>query len=156
MAQAFDSLDKEHTLLDLFNTEVKNNAINIFDELSKNVKIQIKTPVGITEEKEIQSTIMQGETPSSIMCTTTIGKIEKDCTLKPYSYKGSVDIPKLSFVDDILDINECGEDTANMNKYTNSELSKRKLQLGFDKCVRLHVTSKKRSKNETNKLQKKM
>ena len=44
LAQAFDSLWVEHTLLDLFENEVDSNAINLLHELSKNNKISIKTP----------------------------------------------------------------------------------------------------------------
>ena len=73
--------------------------------------IQIKTPAGVTDKKEIEDTIMQGETISSIVCTTTVDKVSKDCDLPPYEYKKAVKIPKLGFVDDILDVTKCGEDT---------------------------------------------
>ena len=110
-------------------------------ELSKNIKIKIKTPLGITDERHITSTIMQGETTSSISCTTSVGKIAKDCPIEDYKYKGSIDIPQMSFVDDILDVKECGKQTKEMNKYTNSEITKRRLQLGVDKCVRVHISN---------------
>ena len=73
MAQAFDSLSTKHTLMDLFETNVKTNAINLLHKMIKDIQIRIKSPVGVSEEREISSTIMQGETTSSILCTTPIG-----------------------------------------------------------------------------------
>ena len=112
--------------------------------MSTGNKISIKTQVGFNEQSEIEDTIMQGETISSTLCTATMGQIEKDCELKPFQYKNEVEIPKMGFVDDTLDINKCGKEAKDMNKYTNDEINKRKLQLNQDKCKRIHV-----SKNKT-------
>ena len=68
----------------------------------------IKTPVCLTDEEKIEDTIMQGESISSILCTTTMGQVEKECTISAIKYRSKVDIPKLGFVDDVLDMNECG------------------------------------------------
>ena len=150
VTQAYDSLWMEHSLLDLFNTGVKNNVINLLHKLNKKATIQIKTPVGISDKMEIKDIIMQGETISSIVCTTTVDKIDRDCKLPAYEYKSVVKIPKLSFVDDILDVTKCGEETIRMNNYTTEEINKRKLQFSKDKCVRLHVSSKKAIKQKQN------
>ena len=150
VTQAYDSLWMEHSLLDLFETGVRTNAINILHELNKTAKIQVKTPVGLTDEKEVEDVIMQGETISSIVCTTTIDKVTRDCKLPPHKYKEAVDIPKLGFVDDILDITKCGEETENMNEYTTDSMNKRKLVLSKDKCVRMHISNKKTRKENDN------
>ena len=147
VTQAYDSLWMEHSLLDLHATGVKSNVINLLHELNKSANIQIKTPVGVTEKKEIEDIIMQGETISSIVCTTTVDKISKDCKIPPYKYKNAVNIPKMGFVDDILDVTKCGVETSVMNEYTVESMNKRKLQLSKDKCVRLHVKNKKTRKD---------
>ena len=82
---------------------------------------------------------MQGETLSSILCTCTIDKISNECDIENYKYRDSVKVPKLGFVDDLVDIQPCGDETKNMNDYTDLEVSKRKLQCGKDKCSRMHV-----------------
>ena len=146
VTQAYDSLWMEHCLLDLYETGIETNVINLLHELNKKAQIQIKTPVGVSESKEINDIIMQGETFSSIVCTTSVDKVSKDCKLKQYKYKNEVNIPKLGFVDDIVDINNCGEDTKRMNEYTLEAMNKRKLQLSKDKCVRFHVSSRKAKK----------
>ena len=75
MSQCFDSLWPEKTLLDLYHTGVESNLLNLLYELSKNARISIKTPVGNSDEGDINDVIMQGETLSSILCTTTMAKM---------------------------------------------------------------------------------
>ena len=142
LAQAFDSLSVSHTLVDLFENKIESNILNVIHEMSKTANIVVKTPVGISESKEVEDTIMQGETLSSILCTCTVDKIAKDCPLQPHKYMKDVDIPKISFVDDILDINKCGKETVEMNVYTRHEINKRRLQFSATKCVRMHIKSK--------------
>ena len=124
ISDCFNSLWPERTLLDLCRNGVNNQYLNVLYELSKSANISIKTPVGITEQTTIENTIMQGENLSSVLCTATAGEIEKECDLEPYKYKDEVNIPKMGFVDDLLDITKCGVDTVNMNKYTNTEINK--------------------------------
>ena len=85
---------------------------------------------------------MQGETLASVLCTNTMDTISKDCKIDPYKYRDSVDIPKLGFVDDLVDINTCVDKTKAKNDYTNEEINKRKLQCGPDKCSRMHFGRK--------------
>ena len=61
LAQAYDSLWLDHTLLDLYENNVNSNLLNLLHELSKKTTISIKTPVGISDKREIDETIMQGE-----------------------------------------------------------------------------------------------
>ena len=85
---------------------------------------------------------MQGENISSILCTNSIDKISKDCKISPFEYRGKKIVPKMGFVDDVLDIAKCGEETKAMNKYTTDEMNKRKLQLSYDKCSKIHISPK--------------
>ena len=142
LSQAFDSLWVQHTLLDCYDNGITNNLLNVMFEMSKKANIFVKTPVGITDSKEINDTIMQGESVSSILCTNSMDKISKDCQLKAYSYRGKVDVPKMGFVDDIVDVNKCGQQTKEMNEYTTSAVNKRRLQFNIDKCVRMHISNK--------------
>ena len=142
MSQCYDALWVDHTLLDLHANGVKTNLLNLLHESSKSATIRIKTPVGTTDSKDISDQVMQGETVSSIMCTSTIDKIAKDNKVEEFKYRDAVKIPKLSFVDDIFDVHHCKEMTKKMNQYTNEEISKRKLVLSEDKCKRMHVESR--------------
>ena len=51
LAQAYDSLWLEHTLLDLYENKVESNLLNVIHESSRKASIAIKTPVGISESK---------------------------------------------------------------------------------------------------------
>ena len=142
LAQAYDSLWVSHTLVDLFENKVDTNLLNIIHELSKNNKISIKTPVGISDSKEIEDTIMQGETISSILCTSTMDKVSKESPIETIKYKKEVDIPQLGFVDDVMDVKKCGKETVMMNELTRSDINERRLQFSADKCVRMHIQNK--------------
>ena len=121
LAQAYDSLWVDHTLLDLYENNVNSNLLNLLHELSKKTTISIKTPVGISDKREIDETIMQGEMVSSILCTTTVDKISKDCPLEHLKYRKKVEIPELGFVDDLCDVNKCGKETREKNADTSEK-----------------------------------
>ena len=91
---------------------------------------------------------MQGETINSILCKNSVDKISMDSKIKPFEYRKKPMIPQMSFVDDILDIKKCGNDTKIMNNYTTEEINQRKLQLSKDKCARMHIKSKKETQNK--------
>ena len=131
------------SFLDLYSNGVNSSLLNLLYKLSKKVNVSIKTPVGVTEEEEIEEVVLQGETLSGFVCTNSVDKISKECELKPVKYR-DMDVPKLGYVDDILDITKCGEDTKHMNEYTTQEVNKRKLQLSWDKCARMHIGKKKK------------
>ena len=130
----FDGLWAAKTYLDLYNNGVQNNSLNLLHKINQKATISVKTPTGISEKSEIKNKIMQGENFSSTLCTSTLDVISKQCPIEPYKYRNSVNIPKLGFLDDILDITYCGSHTQIMNSYTNKEISKRKLQFSVDKC----------------------
>ena len=103
----------------------------------------MKTPVGVSERKKISNIILQGESVSSISCTNTLDIVSKECKKEPYVYRNEVQIPKLSFVDDMCDVQVCDKRTREMNEYTMEEMNKRKLQMAADKCHRIHIGKKK-------------
>ena len=131
-----------HFGLNLYNSGVNTYLLNLINEASKTANISIKTPAGVTESKDIHDQVMQGETLSSILCTNSMDKISKDSKIEPLKYRNKISIPKLGFVDDLMDIHKCKEMTKKVNEYTNEEVSKRKLMLSKDKCMRMHVKSK--------------
>ena len=101
--QCYDSLWMEKTLLDLSKNGVKNDLINLIYEASKSAKIRVKTPVGTNNEKEIKYIVMQGESLSSILCTTSMDTMSKEYEGEHFKYRSELTIPKLGFVDDLAD-----------------------------------------------------
>ena len=103
LTQCFDSLWVSKSFLDLYSNGVNSSLLNLLYELSKKVNVSIKTPVGVTEEEEIEEVVLQGETLSGFVCTNSVDKISIECELKPVKYR-DMDLPKLGYVNDILDI----------------------------------------------------
>ena len=121
------------TFLDLYENGVNSSLLNLIYELSRSATISIKTPVGVSETAEVEDIIMQEETLSGILCTSTIDKIGQESPVETIKYKNEIFIPTLGFLDDILNINKCGRETKNMHEYTIEEINKRKLQLNVSK-----------------------
>ena len=147
----FDSLWTGKSLLDLYENGVKSSLLNLIHEMSKNARIRVKTPVGLTDLAPVVDIFFQGETLSSIICTSTMDKISKDDKNEHFKYRNEVEIPKLGFIDDLLDINKCGMQTKEVQEYTRMEVNKRKLQLNEDKCARIHIDMKKKKNKDQKK-----
>ena len=145
VTDCFNSLWTEKTVLDLHENGIETNLLNLIYELSKSANISIKTPVGITEKKSIEDIIKQGETLSSISCTSTMDRISKESKKETFKYRKSVQIPKMGYIDDLLDVNKCGNPIKEQHDFTTNELNKRKLQTNFDKSGRMHIRNKKDS-----------
>ena len=54
-------------------------------------------------------------------------------------YKDTVMIPPLGMVDDLLTMNYCGTETVVSNTINNSFVESKRLELGSNKCHRIHV-----------------
>ena len=57
-------------------------------------------------------------------------------------YKQEVQIPPLAMIDDLLIVSECGYRTTMANSFINAKSNLKKLQLGTDKCHKMHVGKK--------------
>ena len=103
--------------------------------------MSVKTQYGLTDRKEINEVICQGDPWGPIQCSVQIDGIGRESLeeeLEPYKYKDEVEIPALG-MDDILTISESGYKTARLNSYINAKIAMKKLQLGPKKCSVLHT-----------------
>ena len=76
------------------------------------------------------------------MCTSSIDKLGKEVYDNPclvYKYRGSVNGPPLEMVDNIITTSECGSTTVAPNATVNSFVERKKLELSYDKCARIHM-----------------
>ena len=69
-------------------------------------------------------------------------RTSKESKVENFQYRKSVRIPKMGFIDDLCDINKCGNPIKEQHEFTTSELNKRKLQVNYDKSARMHVKNK--------------
>ena len=116
IADCSNSLRLQRTLLDLHSNGIESGLLNVIHKMTEEATIEVKTSVGTTKKVMIKELIMQGETLSSILCTSSVDKISKDCDIESFKYRNKVVIPKMGFVDDLLDINKCGKETKQMNE----------------------------------------
>ena len=107
-----------------------------------NVNVAVKTPIGKTKRGLITNAIIQGDIFGPMLCGKQVDKIGKEClndSKYSYKYKGEVDIPPLSMLDDLLCISKCGHETAMVHSYIKCKTSSKKLQFGSSKCEKLHI-----------------
>ena len=83
---------------------------------------------------------MQGTVWGSLLCTSTVDGLGKQCYKTPeilYHYKG-VPIPPLGMVDDVVCVSNVDK-TQKMNEVINTFIERKKLKLSKDKCFQIHV-----------------
>ena len=58
--------------------------------------------------------------------------MEKEFDFERIKFRDEVEVPKLSLMDDIVDIHKCGKKTKELNEFTTRKINERKLQLADD------------------------
>ena len=61
----------------------------------------MNTSLKAREYRLITNSILQGESLPSILCSNTMERVSKECKLPNYKYRNKVELPKMSFVDDL-------------------------------------------------------
>merc|ERR1711954_23433 len=82
--EAFDSLWNTKSFMDLNENGIEDDMLNLLFEASKTVEIKVKTLMGETEMATIFDIILQGESFSSLICTSSIDLIAKESTLPTF------------------------------------------------------------------------
>ena len=144
--KCFDSLWVEECINDVFEAGLTNDKLNLLYLENQNANIAIKTQQGKSKRKSIQNVIMQGTIWGSLLCTSTMEKLGKLFYKNPqlmYKYKGKVEIPCLGMVDDLLCVQKCSPQSANVNAVVNAFIEGKKLKLSDKKCSRIHIQKKK-------------
>ena len=88
---------------------------------------------------------MQGTVWAGMLCTSTINKLGQlvyDNPQLSYKYIGTVVVPPLQMIDDVLTISKCGSTSVAMNSLVNSFMYSKKLKLNKLKCSKIHVGRK--------------
>ena len=105
----------------------------------------LKTPCGLTEEFSLSEIVLQGSVFGSLKCCVQCDTLGRDCLsdiegLGIYKYKGTIDIPPLSLIDDVICVSECGVKTVEINALVNAKFESKKLRLSDDKSVKIHLS----------------
>ena len=104
----------------MYDDGLKDDMLPLLFEAGRNVNIAVKTSTGMSERENIDKIVMQGDVFGSLMCSKTVDTFGKECIEEKkhlYMYKGEVEVPHLSMVDDIVSVSECGHKTTQMNAF---------------------------------------
>ena len=138
--KCFDKLWAKECFNDIYEDGVTNDKLSLLYQINKNAQVAIKTSSGLTKRTPISNIIMQGTVWGSILCTSTIHNLGKQCYASPqemYQYKG-VPIPPLGMVDDIICVTNVNQ-TQKMNQIINTFIESKKLKRSTTKCYQIHI-----------------
>ena len=96
---------------DLYSAGLDDDKFALLYNVNRNVNIAVKTPVGKTERQNIKNVITQGDVFGPIFCSKQVDTFGQECLVDSkytYMYRGEVEIPPLSMVDDVLCVSGCG------------------------------------------------
>ena len=127
---------------DLFENGLKNDNLNLINNLNKNNKVSVVTPFGLTDRVDIDNIVMQGENLAPLECSVQVDSFGEEClTTKKniFLYRNSVQIPPLLMMDDLLCISECGNKSIKMNAFIITKTNIKKLHFGESKCFRINI-----------------
>ena len=141
--KCFDKMSYKETANDLYNAGVQNDHFVLMANSNKKCQVAVKTPWGsVTDRVELSEIEMQGTVPAPIKCSIQIDTLGKECLESGeglYEYKECVNIPPLAMIDDILAVSECSVESVKVNALIRSKVAHKNLQLGPDKCFKMHV-----------------
>ena len=139
--KCFDALWMEECINDLYEAGLDNDKLNLLYIENQNAQVAVKTPKGVSKRIDIRNIVMQGSVWGSLFCTTTMDKLgaqayEDESLL--YMYKGTVAVPPICMVDDILCIQKC-TNSVKSNSVINAFIELKKLTLSKKKCKSIHI-----------------
>ena len=140
--QCFDSLWLEECLNDMYTGGLKNDQFNLVHSVNQNVNIVVKTPVGKTSTESIHNVVIQGDVLGPMLCSKQVDNFGKECLEEQkytFLYRGEVEIPPLTMVDDVICISECGYKSVMVNEFMQCKANTKKLQFGPSKCKKMHI-----------------
>ena len=128
--------------------KVRGDKFALIAKLDSKCQAIINTPVGPTNDLNFSNLIMQGSIFAGIKCSCSIDSIGREILsseddLGVYTYKGVVDVPPVSYIDDVLGISDDDVSAVELNAVLNSKMETKKLTLRSDKCVSIKIEKNK-------------
>ena len=136
----------EETLNDLWDVKIQDDKFALISKLDEKCKIVVKTPCGVTDNFELERIVLQGSVFGPIKCSVqmdTIGREALQTGNGIYKYKGTIDVPAMAMIDDLLGMATCGDKSIELNSIINAKVESKNLRLSEDKCYKIHICKKK-------------
>jgi hypothetical protein len=140
-SQCFDSLWLSDCLLSLLKVGVDKEIVSILQKLNETCNIIVKTPVGMTEEFQMNNIVQQGSVSGGALCVASTGEIAKEDLGKGYQI-GIAILKALAFVDDIATLSSNHKDAYQSHKSVEWFSAKKRLLLNALKCLLLCINTK--------------
>ena len=120
----FDAEELPIVLNAFYESGVKDDMLSLINKANKSVFFAVKTPHGLTEQRNIINKIMHGDVMSPLMSSNMVDHhICKTAvtTNNVYMYKNKVEIPPLLVQDDTLAVSACRFKTMKINSLINTQ-----------------------------------
>ena len=138
----FDSLWQDKVINELYDAGVQDDKLALLPKINETNIVKVKTPAGLSDAINVEKTICQGDPWGSMECGIIVdgfGKESLKPEMEPYQYRGTVPVPLLGMVDDILYITESGYKACRANAFINAKTVLKRLQFGTEKCQLMYV-----------------
>ena len=125
--KCFDEMGFAETHNDLWDVCKQDDKFHLIAKMDEEVHVKVKTPLGPTEEFELNEVVLQGTVFAPLKCaiqfeTFSSDAMETDEGETMYKYKGTVYIPPLQMVDDIMTVSKCGIQAVTINAHLNAKI----------------------------------
>ena len=138
----FDSLWQDEVINELYDAGVQDDKLALLHKINETNIVKVKTPAGLSDARNVEKIICQGDPWGSMECGIIVdgfGKESLKPEMEPYQYRGTVPVPLLGMVDDILYITESGYKACRANAFINAKTVLKRLQFGTEKCQLMYV-----------------
>ena len=140
-SQCFDSLWLTDSLLSLIKVGVDKEIVSILRRLNETCNIVVKTPVGMTDEFQVNSIVQQGSVSGGALCVASTAEIVEEDLGKGFQI-GEAILKALAFVDDIATLSKNSKDTYVSHQSVEWFSAKKRLLLNALKCLLLCINTK--------------
>ena len=145
IAKCFDKMWFEETGNDMFNAGITDDKFVLLANSNLKCQVAVKTPWGsVTDRIELERIEMQGTVPAPLKASVQLDTLGKECIENGeglFKYKDCISIGPLIFIDDVLSVTQCGNESVKTNAIIHSKVDTKQLMFGPSKCFKMHVGS---------------
>ena len=152
LEKAYDKLwldDSTNDLIDTIGEDNSNEKIVLMNKSNEETRVSVKTPFGPTTRETFKSIAQQGGSWGGVLCTNSVDRTEKKSNkiskYTNYIYRKILEVPLLSYIDDLNKVTKCGVNSLENNTIVTKQIETKRLNfnVGNDtkksKCEKLHI-----------------
>ena len=137
--QAFDSLWLEDCILSLQKLGIDKEYLQLIYNLNKRAIVTVQTPQGETAKFETEPIVKQGTVLGPVLCSSSTAEY---CDYNVGVCMGTINIPSLVYVDDIIDLTRSAVDCEKAHENALLFGKKKKIKYSGTKCFNMALNNK--------------